>query len=427
MFFLVRRHWQALVIASVCGSALALFPATGRAQAAASPAPAASVDPHYYDYDAQTPYSVTQTPYGKIQGVAVTRITFPSPVVTPYAANNVVVGFLFHPSATGPHPAMLVLHEWLPTQLKDEFTVCVTLAKANVAALAIEEPYSLDRRPLPHVPAAELLSSNVPQMVAGLRQCVIDSRRALDWLSAQPDIDSRRLGVSGISLGGILAPLVAGVDHRARVVVAIDGGADVADIVWSSPFLRKLQTGLRAQGYTPKSLHTAMAPLESSNWLAGFDPHNAILFNGRYDVFVKPDNARKLSKALGDAPIVWLNTGHYGLALSLKSLNDTGAKFVQSRFADTPAVYTPPTSLPSHTVKFGLLIGGHEELSPDLAYQILNFDAAGRYSLDGQLTLHGLSGALSARLTNTSSIGIELPVFHGATKPKPFLLVHIVL
>ena len=89
--------------------------------------------------------------------------------------------------------------------------------------------------------------------------------------------------------------------------------------------------------------------------------------------------------------------------------------------------FTPPDTLASHTVKLGFLLGGHEGASPAIAYQILDFDRAGRYSLDGQVTLHGLAGALSARLTTTSSVGIELPVFHGPVKPKPFLLLHVVL
>ena len=322
---------------------------------------------------------------------------------------------------------MLVLHEWLPNNLKDEFDVATALAKSQIAALVMVEPFSLDRRPIPHVPEAELLSDNVPQMVANIRQCVLDARRSMDWLATRPDIDPNRMGITGISLGGVIAPLVAGVDRRAKIVVAIDGGADVTELVWSSPFLRNIHEKLARHGYTRQSLRTQLAPIESSNWLSGFDPHNGILFNGRYDVFVKPSQARELSHAMGGAPIVWLNTGHYGLVFSLKALNDAGVDFVKSRFMVGAAAYTPPATLPSKTIKLGLLIGGHEGVSPALALQVLNFDKAGRYSIDGQLTLHGLSGALSGRLTNTSSVGLEFPFFHGPIKPRPFVLLHIVL
>ena len=396
------------------------------------PSPAvgqATVDPHYYQYDATALFATNVVPDGTWEGVTRLRVTYPSPVVTLFPVNNIVTAYLFQPSEPGPHPAVIVLHEWLPVNLNNEFNVAAALAKAQIAALVIVQPYSLNRRPMPRDPRGELLTGNVPQMVAGIRQCVLDTRRGLDWLSTRSDIDAGRMGISGISIGGIIAPLVAGVDHRVKAVVAIDGGADVADIVWSSPFLRGLHPEMVQRGYTRTSLRAALAPIESSNWLHGFDPKNGLLFNGRYDVFVTPYHAKELSKAMGGAPIIWLNTGHYGLAFSLKPLYSTGVRFLYSRFSPGTGSFVPPDTLVSHTLKAGFLVGGHEGIyvSPAIAYQIINFDRAGRYSLDGQLSLHGLSGALSARVTTTSSVGLEMPIFHGAVKPKPYLLLHIVL
>lgn len=367
------------------------------------------------------------TPDGKWEGITRQRVTYPSPVTTPFPADNLVTAYLFEPSGPGPFPAMLILHEWLPVNLNDEFNIAAALAKSGIASLVMVEPYSLNRRPMPRDPRAELVNPNVSLMVAGFQQCIIDARRGLDWLSTQPEIDPNHLGSSGISLGGILAPLLAGADSRIKAVVAIDGGADVADLVWSSPFMRGLHPGLLRNGYTQASVRAAMANVESSNWLHGFDPKNGLLFNGRYDVFVKPEQAEELSQAMGGAKIVWLNTGHYGLIFSLKPLFQVGDDFLHARFTPGAKPFTPPDTLASRTIKVGLLLGGHEGLSPAIAYQVLNFDRAGRYSFDGQITLHGLAGALSARLTNVSSVGIELPLLHGPIKPKPFLLLHIVL
>ena len=97
-------------------------------------------------------------------------------------------------------------------------------------------------------------------------------------------------------------------DHRAKVVVTIVGGADVSDIVFDSPITYGIQPGFHYHGVTYDSLKRDMAPIEPANWLHGFDPHNALLFNGRYDVFISPKQAHHLSEALGGAPIVWTNT-----------------------------------------------------------------------------------------------------------------------
>ena len=402
--------------------ALILFFLCTSVHAAPAPTP---VDPHFYDYDQSAPFSVTQTTdtaaMASVGGdIQVTRVSYPSPVVTPYPANNTVTAFLFQPKTPGPHPVMLVEHEWLPVALTNEFVLCATLARAGVAAFLVVQPYSYNRRVLPRVPEVELLSGDTQQTVSAVRQAVLDNRRALDWLQGRPDIDPARMGVAGISLGGILAPLIAGVDHRAKVLVTIVGGADVSDLVYDSFITYGLRPSLLYHGVTFDSIKQGYAPIEPTNWLAGFDPKNALLFNGRFDVFVNPKQARHLAQALGGAPIVWIPTGHYGTVFAEKRIEAIGAQFVRARFGLSAAPFTPPPSLPAPTIKLGLLFGGREGVSLLAAKQLLTGGPGDRYSVDGQLTFHGLSVAPSFRLDESNSLGIEFPLLHGRPKPRLF-------
>ncbi len=367
------------------------------------------------------------TPYATETGFHALRITFPSPVVTPYPVNNIVTGFLFLPDTPGPHPVMLVEHEWLPTTLATEFEMSANLAKAGIAAFLIVQPYSYNRRPQPRIEGVELLSGDVPQMVGALRQAVLDARRAMDYLSSRPDIDPSRMGITGISLGGVLAALIAGVDHRAHVLVTIVGGTDVSDVVFDSPITSGLHPALLYHGVTYDSLKRDMAPVEPANWLHGFDPKNALMFNGRYDVFISPKQARHLSEALGGARIIWTPTGHYGAVFAQKKIEAVGIEFLRSRFGMDTAPFHPPSSLAAPTIKLGLLFGGHEGVSPALAYQAVTFGPQDRLSLDGQLTLHGLSVAPSVRLDESNSLGLEYPLLHGRPRPRLFYFFHFVL
>jgi len=322
---------------------------------------------------------------------------------------------------------MLVEHEWLPTTLATEFKLSAGLAKAGIAAFLIIQPYSYNRRPLPRIEGVELLSGDVPQMVGALRQGVLDARRTFDWLSRRPDIDPNRMGVTGISLGGVLAALIVGVDRRAQFLVTIVGGTDVSDVVFDSFITSGLHPALLYHGVTFDSLKRDMAPVEPANWLHGFDSRNALLFNGRYDVFISPKQAHHLSEALGGARIVWTPTGHYGAVFAQTQIEAAGIKFLRSRFGMDPAPFVPPSSLYAPTVKIGLLIGGHEGVSPALAYQAVTFGPQDRLSLDGQLTLHGLSIAPSLRLDESNSLGLEFPLLHGRPRPRLFYLFHFVL
>ena len=390
--------------------------------AAPQPTP---VDPHFYDYDASAPFTVTQTPDKEAMtetggDIRVTRVSYPSPVVTPYPVNNVVTAYLFRPNTPGPYPVMLVEHEWLPVTLTNEFVLCATLARAGVAAFLVVQPYSYNRRILPRVEDVELLSGDTHQTVAAVRQAVLDNRRALDWLQTRPYIDPTRMGVAGISLGGILAPLIAGVDHRAKVLVTIVGGGDVSDLVYDSFITYGLRPSLLYHGVTFDSLKRDYVNIEPTNWLSGFDPKNALLFNGRFDVFVNPKQAHHLANALGGAPIVWIPTGHYGTVFAEKKIEAVGAQFVRSRFGLSTAPFTPPSSLPAPTIKLGLLFGGQEGVSPIIAKQLLTGGPGDRYSVDGHLTLHGISVAPSFRIDESNSLGVEFPLLHGRPKARLF-------
>ena len=243
----------------------------------------------------------------------------------------------------------------------------------------------------------------------------------------RPDIDANRLGVSGISLGGILSGLVAGVDPRIKVVMTADGGADFARGFWNGLLTLRFRRDIRRRGYTFETFQETMAPVEASRWLHGFDPDNALMFNGRYDLMVRPEQAETLARALGGTQIVWANTGHYGLGLSAPELSSVATHFLRARFFGEGYAFQRPNTLRSQTIKLGLLLGGQEVVSPAVSYQVLDFDRAGRYSLDGQLTLHGLSAALSARLGQTSAVGVQFPLGHGTTKPRPYVMFSVTL
>jgi hypothetical protein len=50
---------------------------------------------------------------------------------------------------------------------------------------------------------------------------VYDSIRALDWLSARPDVDPSRIGTLGMSMGSAMAQWLAALDERVKATVDI--------------------------------------------------------------------------------------------------------------------------------------------------------------------------------------------------------------
>lgn len=430
--------------ALVLAAALLPRPAAAQAPPAVPPAapattaPAAGIDPAFFDYDRRVP-AVSEAPFPRSlddikSGVTITRLTFPSAVTSPYAVNNTVTAYLFLPAGPAPRPAMVVLHEWHPSSPQGVFRLCRAIARANVTALMVVEPYSLNRTPAAPRPGAEagdaqILSGNVPRMVGALRQAVIDARRGLDYLSSRPDVDPARLGVAGISLGGVLSGVVAGADPRVKVAITIVGGADFARGFWDGLLTRPDRRQILRDGYTFETFQAAMAPVDAASWLPQrhFNPEDALLINGHYDLVILPKQGQALARDFGGAKTVWLNSGHYGAQFSAGPAADLGVKFLRARFFGETAAFKRPDHLPSRTIKGGILVGGQEGLSPVLATSLVDFDGPGRYTVDGMLTLHGLSLAAQARIGLVGGVGVQFPLLHGRPKPRPFVTFTLTL
>ncbi len=62
-------------------------------------------------------------------------------------------------------------------------------------------------------------------------QTTRDYRRAIDYLETRGEIDQRRIGVLGYSMGGTQTFLLAGVEPRVRVCVAVAAPAEMSK--WS--------------------------------------------------------------------------------------------------------------------------------------------------------------------------------------------------
>jgi dienelactone hydrolase len=89
------------------------------------------------------------------------------------------------------------------------------------------------------VPAAELatrgavaMTISQPNDAATFRPLVVNARRALDLLVARADVDPKRLGVVGYSLGGQTAAILAGDEPRLKAVGIVAGRGNQTTRYW---------------------------------------------------------------------------------------------------------------------------------------------------------------------------------------------------
>jgi dipeptidyl aminopeptidase/acylaminoacyl peptidase len=245
-------------------------------------------------------------------GYDVSKVRFPSPIVTPDPANNTVHAEYFRPIGPGKRPAVVVLHI-LGADFALSRYFCARLADRGVAALFVKLPYYGERR----APGGEkFLSTDIERSTRSMRQGVLDVRRGVAWLAGRPEVDPAKLGVTGISLGGITSALVAAVDPRIGRVVTLLAGGGLDEILWTmdEPDADRYRKGWLASGRTQADLRAITVPLDPLTYADRLVGKKMLMFAGNVDEVVPPSAARNLWRAAGRPPIVWFDCGHYSAA-----------------------------------------------------------------------------------------------------------------
>lgn len=240
-----------------------------------------------------------------------TVLRFPSPVKSPWPANDVVWAHLIVPrSASGRKvPAILVLpvmaapNVWIETRFVNRF------ARDGFVVMWLEMPTQFHRRPDPTEPSGQVfLARTTRQLTANFRQSVLDARRALGVLAARPEVEPDRIALFGISLGAIVGSVTYSVDPRPRFAAFLLGGADfptlLLDSSLSGPFARRM-------GLKPDELREAWKDMDPYLHAERDAGKPALLVNAGWDTVIPRANARRLLKAFPDARQVWVPGGHY--------------------------------------------------------------------------------------------------------------------
>jgi dienelactone hydrolase len=239
------------------------------------------------------------------------RLIYPSPVTTDVAENNTVHGEYFQPAGKGPFPACVVLHILGGDFLLAE-TVASHLARNGVAALFVKMPYYGPRRGKNS--PKRMISEDPRATVAGMTQAVLDIRRAAAWLADRSEVDPQRLGITGISLGGIMSALGASGEPRLKNVAIVLGGGDFADYLWANETERAQAFRKRwlAEGGTRESFSQILDQIDPVTYGPLLRGRRVLMIAARNDEVIPPACATALWEAIGREPeLVWIDAGHY--------------------------------------------------------------------------------------------------------------------
>jgi dienelactone hydrolase len=251
-----------------------------------------------YQYDRKKPLAVRAVTTSSTDSVRVTRFSYSG------ANGDRVPALLALPAKTaGAHaaPCLILLHG-LGGSKDSLLPLAIYAAKRGYAALAIDE-YGQGARA---ASGGQAGSEGLQGMLAsGLRQTVIDVRRGLDYLATRREIDRKRIGLIGLSMGGIVGGIAAGVDTRIKAAALISGGGDLALIIKALADRDATIGGQSMSAYKTVDwtfLRGFLAAEDPLTFAAHIAPRALLMIHGRRDTIVAPAAAEALYTAAHAAP-----------------------------------------------------------------------------------------------------------------------------
>lgn len=281
----------------------------------------------------------------------VVRLRYPSPVVTELPQNNVIPVEYYLPlnlrPEDEPRPAVICLHI-LDGSLELVRILSSVLASRGIPAMVFQLPYYGERGG-PNGPHDIL--ARPERFTAVLDQTMEEVRRAVDFLASRPEVRADRIGVAGISLGGIIAASAAEREPRLHRAALILAGGDLPGILATAreaEDLRRFLDGLSEEQRAAvleafrqaDPLYRAEALRERAQ--AG----NVLMINAAEDEVIPRSSTEKLAQALGIADqVVWLEgMGHYTSLGALPQILDVTAAFFARDLPPDLATSPAPTT-----------------------------------------------------------------------------------
>ena len=255
---------------------------------------ATEADRNLFAYDVNAPLNLQKTVESTTEnGVEVSAISFSSP------DGGLVTGLLFDPVTRSSLRPGIVLMHGLPGKARGMATYAQLLADFGAVVIAIDAPFA--RR------AGEPVRLSTEDRGEQI-QLIKDLQRAVDVLRAQANVDDDRIAYLGISYGGAMGALFAGIERRikAAVLVVADGGL-VSHFTGPEDlsFLGGLSCATRVAWLR------AMTPIEPIRFITHAPPTALLLQSGRLDNLVPAADAQALHTAAPQPRTIhWYEAGH---------------------------------------------------------------------------------------------------------------------
>lgn len=258
-------------------------------------------EPTPFDYDTKRPLEATAKEERRDDKSTTYKIRFSG-------KREIVPGLLTVPSGVSRPPVVLILHGLGGSkQMSQLFSPA--FVSEGYAVLALDAPGHGERAG--SAPSSESsLEPDVSKMHAQWVEAIVDYRRGIDYLESRGDVDTKRIVLLGVSMGGMMGSLLAGSDKRIDAAALVVAGGNWRNLVTDTNLsqLKPLKSLFGEKGL-PEDKKKLVDEIDPATWVAKISPRPVLLLNGTKDNIVPKSASDALISAAKEPKTVIIYEG----------------------------------------------------------------------------------------------------------------------
>jgi len=234
------------------------------------------------------------------------------------------------PDGEARRSCLVYVHGWLePGSWAEESTLFRKWTRElGVDIVHVALPFHGQRKPRNALYSGEFFwTADLVRSVEGVRQAACDARSVVAWLRRQ---DYEQVGVTGISLGGAIAMLLACVDPAPDYVAPIVAHLKLEDAVEHAPILWRMKHDLESWGIHQARRRELFRRLGWSTLSPTLAREKQLWIQAEEDVYIDADLTRQQWEDWDRPQILWIPGGHMTFPLHIDSITRSLDEFRRS-------------------------------------------------------------------------------------------------
>jgi 1-acyl-sn-glycerol-3-phosphate acyltransferase len=236
-------------------------------------------------------------------------LAWPSPIQTPFAANNIAHAEFFRCAEGFGAPTVFLLHSLMSTSRIGYRRLAMRFNALGWNACFVHLPYHYSRVPRGYWNGELAITPDLIRNAEALRQGVTEVRQLMRALRQR---GCREFALLATSYGGWIGALLATVEHDFRFVALMSPIVNLEHAIWQSPAARFIRRELgRANidpGLVARHFHLS-SPLHTQPLC---DPARVLFVMGEFDAIAPPGQIEAIHQKWRGSELLRVRQGHFG-------------------------------------------------------------------------------------------------------------------